>query len=85
MQAQTQYHELVLYKSRLHVINSVSQALTQEIVLTARSAAVGGGSINPLGFTADTASGTLYLFTGSRPCNSCTRGRLDMPAPPVLC
>ena len=66
VQAQTEYHELVLYKSRLHVINSVSQGLTQEIVFTARSAAVGGGSINPLGFTGDTASGTLYLFTGSR-------------------
>ena len=68
MQAQTEYHELVLYPSRLHVVNRVSQLLVQEVPLTARGLGIGVAP-HPLGFVEDVATGTLFIYMGRRRYN----------------
>jgi len=62
MQAQTEYHELVLYKSRLHIVNRVSQVLVQDLPFTRTTGVT--GAVNPLGFVEDVSTGTLFIYTG---------------------
>ena len=62
VQAQTEYHELLLYGGRLQMVNRVSQSLVQEVPLQGRTPS--GLGIQPLGFAPDPSSGTLYLYTG---------------------
>lgn len=63
LQAQTEYHELVLYSSCLHVVNRISQALVQEVPFTSRSTSIPSCG-PPLGFAEDIAAGTVFVFTG---------------------
>ena len=63
LQAQTEYHELVLYSSCLHVVNRVSQALVQEVPFNSRSTGISPCG-PPLGFAEDVAAGSIFVFTG---------------------
>ena len=57
----------MLYPTRLHVINRVSQLLVQEVHLTARALGIGVAP-SPLGFVEDVATGTLFVYMG-KTCN----------------
>ncbi|KAK9789373.1 hypothetical protein WJX73_010275 [Symbiochloris irregularis] len=59
--ALTQYHHVVLYPSRLVVINRVSEAVVQEVPLTGRAAPPLSGT--PAGLLVDDSSSSLFLFS----------------------
>lgn len=63
MQALTQYHHVMLYPSRLVIINRVSEAIVQEVPLTGRGAPSLAG--NPTGLVVDDASSSLFLFSSA--------------------
>lgn len=65
VQAQTEYHELVLYRSQIHIINRVGQTLVQQLLMLGRGSS---GQLQgfPVGFAQDIVEGILYVFTGTQ-------------------
>ena len=64
-QAVTEYHLLLLYPTRLLVLNAVSRALVQDIALAGRGAP--GFAGQPLSLITDTATAAVYLATSEAP------------------
>lgn len=69
VQAQSEFHELVLYSSRVHIINRVSQTLVQDLSFHPRSLGI-SSPFTPLAFAEDVAAGAIYIYNGTVPCSS---------------
>ena len=69
LQAQTEYHELILYPSCLHIVNRISQALVQELPFNSRTTNMTPAGI-PLGFAEDIAAGLIFIYTGNLPLDT---------------
>lgn len=65
LQAVTEFHILLLFPTRLLVLNAVSRALVQDIALAGRGAP--GYAGQPLSLITDSATSALYLATSESP------------------
>ena len=65
LQAVTEFHILLLFPTRLLVLNAVSRALVQDIALAGRGAP--GYAGQPLSLIRDPATSALYLATSESP------------------
>lgn len=84
LQAVTEHHVLVLFPHKVVALNTVSRQCVQQLPLTGR-AAIG----NPLGLSADPATGTVYLYTGATVRHACfirasTAAHLPLSTPGCL-
>ena len=62
MQSTTPYHYLLLYRTRLVVVNRIDEAVVQEIPLPVQ------GTGQPVGLALDEPSSIPYLYTSAQPC-----------------
>lgn len=65
LQAVTEFHILLLFPTRLLVLNAVSRALVQDIALAGRGAP--GYAGQALSLITDSATSALYLATSESP------------------